>query len=317
LIVHQGIDGFIAKNPVITIGTFDGVHLGHRKVIDQLNSIAQAINGESVLFTFYPHPRLVISPDNSNLRLITTLDEKTRRLEKAGIDHMMVYPFTKEFAALSYEEFIEEVLIKKMGMKILVVGHDHRLGKNREGSFENIIELSKKLNFEVRKIEALLIDAVDISSSIIRNALQKGEVDKVKKYLGYAFTINGKVATGNQIGRKISFPTANIETTDPHKIIPAEGVYAITLAVNDKIYRAMLNIGIRPTIDTNADHRTIEAHIFDFNEDIYGQEVTICFHHRIRDEKKFDGLNDLKTQLKQDQINVIKILAQLDLSCMQ
>ncbi|MDA3928419.1 MAG: bifunctional riboflavin kinase/FAD synthetase [Prolixibacteraceae bacterium] len=317
MIVHQGIDGFIAKNPVITIGTFDGVHLGHRKVIDQLNSIAQAINGESVLFTFYPHPRLVISPDNSNLRLITTLDEKTRRLEKAGIDHMMVYPFTKEFAALSYEEFIEEVLIKKMGMKILVVGHDHRLGKNREGSFENIIELSKKLNFEVRKIEALLIDAVDISSSIIRNALQKGEVDKVKKYLGYAFTINGKVATGNQIGRKISFPTANIETTDPHKIIPAEGVYAITLAVNDKIYRAMLNIGIRPTIDTNADHRTIEAHIFDFNEDIYGQEVTICFHHRIRDEKKFDGLNDLKTQLKQDQINVIKILAQLDLSCMQ
>lgn len=315
--VHNGIEQFKARNPVITIGTFDGVHLGHLKVINQLNEIAKSKEGESVLFTFYPHPRLVVSKDSANLRLITTLEEKTKRLEKSGIDHMVIFPFTKEFASLTYEQFIEQILIGKMGMNTLVVGHDHRLGKNREGSFESIVELSEKLDFDVRKIDTFLIDDMGISSSKIRQALQEGDVKKVKKYLGYAFTIHGKVAMGNQIGRKIGFPTANVEASDPYKIIPAEGVYAITVEVRAKVYRGMLNIGHRPTIDANADQRTIEAYIFDFNQDIYQEHITICFHDRIREERKFDGLESLKNQLKEDQIEVAKILDALELSCMQ
>lgn len=315
--IHQGIENFKASNPVVTIGTFDGVHLGHLKVIQQLNSIASSIQGESVLFTFYPHPRLVVSKDHANLRLITTLKEKLTRLEKAGIDHTVIFPFTREFAALTYEEFIKDILIDKMGMKTLVVGHDHRLGKNREGSFENIVALSKKLGFDVQKIETYIIDEVDISSSKIRKALQLGDVAKVKKYLGYAFTIHGVVAEGNRIGRSIGFPTANIEASDPYKLIPAEGVYAITAEVEGKVYRAMLNIGHRPTIDTNADQRTIEAHIFDFNKDIYQKEITICFHEHIRDERKFESLDALKLQLKKDQEQVLEILKALDPSCYQ
>lgn len=313
MIVHHSLDHFKATNPVITIGTFDGVHLGHRKVIDQLNQIADKIGGESVLFTFYPHPRLVVSKGESNLRLITTLEEKTLQMERAGVDHMVVYPFNEAFAALSYQEFIQQILIEQMGMHTLVVGHDHRLGRNREGTYDKIVELSNQLHFDVQKIDALLIDEVDISSSKIRNALQEGKIDKVNNYLGYHFTIHGTVAVGNQIGRGIGFPTANIEASDPYKIIPAEGVYAVTAEVNGKTHKAMLNIGHRPTVNANADQRTIEAHLFDFNEDIYRKEVTLKFYHRIRDERKFGSLEELKAQLKIDQEQVLSLLNSIDL----
>ena len=312
--IHHSLDHFKAKNPVITIGTFDGVHLGHRKVIDQLNRIATQVGGESVLFTFYPHPRLVIAKNESNLRLLTTLDEKTRLLDESGVDHMVVYPFDENFAALTYQEFIKHILIERMGIHTLVVGHDHRLGRNREGSYDKIVELSKELNFNVEKIDALLIDEVDISSSKIRKALQEGNIEKVNSYLGYRFTIHGNVALGNQIGRSIGFPTANIEASDPYKIIPAEGVYAITVEINGKIHKAMLNIGYRPTLDANADKRTIEAHLFDFNEDIYRKEVILRFYKRIRDERKFASLDLLKAQLKSDQEQVLVILNHTDLS---
>lgn len=314
MIIHHSLDHFKSKNPVITIGTFDGVHLGHRKVIDQLNQIAAKNNGESVIFTFYPHPRLVVSKEESNLRLITTLEEKTARLEEAGVDQLVVYPFDENFAALSYREFIKKILIDKMGMHTLVVGHDHRLGRNREGTFDKIVELSKELNFEVQKIGALLIDEVDISSSKIRKALQEGNVEKVNSYLGYRFTIHGGVAVGNQVGRSIGFPTANIEASDPYKIIPVEGVYAITAEVEGEIYKAMLNIGYRPTLDANADRRTIEAHLFNFNEDIYQKEVTLRFYKRIRSEQKFSSLEKLKEQLKIDQQKVLELLETVNLS---
>ncbi|MFA9390732.1 MAG: bifunctional riboflavin kinase/FAD synthetase [Prolixibacteraceae bacterium] len=314
MIVHHNLDHFKAKNPVITIGTFDGVHLGHRKVIDQLNEIAKRVGGESVLFTFYPHPRLVVSKDESNLRLLTTLEEKTLQMERAGIDHMLVYPFDESFAALSYQEFIGTILIQKMGMHTLVVGHDHRLGRNREGTYDKIVALSKQLNFKVQKIDALLIDEVDISSSKIRKALQDGEIVKVNNYLGYRFSIRGKVAVGNQIGRKIGFPTANVEASDPYKLIPAEGVYAIITEFDGKFYPSMLNIGYRPTIDTNADRRTVETHLFNFNEDIYQKEVTLHFYQRVRNEKKFSSLDELKAQLKKDEVKVREILRTADLS---
>ncbi|MBN2806982.1 MAG: bifunctional riboflavin kinase/FAD synthetase [Prolixibacteraceae bacterium] len=309
LIIHHNIRHFKALNPVVTIGTFDGVHLGHRKVIDQLKTIASEVGGESVIFTFYPHPRLVVSGNENNLRLLTTLEEKTEQLRLAGIDHLVVYPFSPEFAKLTYREFIEEVLVGQMQLHTLVMGHDHRLGRNREGSYENILALSETLGFSVQKIDALVMDHVDISSSKIRQALQEGNIEKVNNYLGYRFTIHGTVAVGNQIGRSIGFPTANIEASDPWKIIPAEGVYAVLATVGGQTYQAMLNIGFRPTINANADRRTIEAHLFNFHGDIYQQEVTLEFHHRVREEQKFDSLELLRTQLERDKALVLKLLS--------
>lgn len=308
MIIHHDINSFIAHRPVVTIGTFDGVHLGHLKVIEQLKQIARGIHGESVLFTFYPHPRQVLSNDHSDLRLITTIDEKIDRLSKAGIDHLLIYPFTKTFASLTYQQFVLDVLISKMKLHTLVVGHDHRLGKNREGSYENLVALSKKNGFGVEKIDAFLYDEIDISSSKIRHALQEGDVKKANHFLGYSFSIKGKVAQGNKIGREIEFPTANIEANDPNKLIPARGVYAITIEVDGALHKAMLNIGYRPTVNTNADNRTIEAHILDYNHNIYQKEVTIYFHQRVRDEKKFESLDELKAQLLVDKVTIQGIL---------
>ena len=309
MIIHHNIKLFKARNPVVTIGTFDGVHLGHRKVIDQLKSIAQRVGGESVIFTFYPHPRLIVSGNENSLRLLTTLEEKTEQLRQSGIDHMVVYPFTPDFAALTYREFIQQVMVDQLHLHTLVVGYDHRLGRNREGTYDKIAELSDELRFRVEKIDALVMDNVDISSSKIRQALQEGNIDKVNSFLGYRFTIKGRVAVGNQIGRSIGFPTANIEASDPWKIIPAKGVYAVLATVDGNTYQAMLNIGFRPTINANADRRTIEAHLFNFQGDIYQHEVTLEFYYRIRDERRFSSLKALKSQLEVDKQLVLKLLA--------
>lgn len=309
MLIHNDINLFKAKNPVITIGTFDGVHQGHKKVIRKLNEIASRAEGESVIFTFYPHPRLVVSAHESNLRLLTTFTEKAHQLELAGIDHLVVYPFTIDFAELRYDKFISDILIKKLGLYTLVIGHDHRLGKNREGTFENIISLSKKLNFNVEKIDTFLINGIDISSSKIRTALQNGEIEKANDYLGYHYQLSGIVTTGTQIGRNIGFPTANIITADHSKLVPAEGVYAVFVNVGGKQYKGMLNIGFRPTIDVNADHRTIEVNIFNFEDNIYEKEITIIFEKKIRDERKFDSIEDLRLQLIDDHKTIEKILS--------
>jgi riboflavin kinase / FMN adenylyltransferase len=309
MLIHNDINLFKAENPVITIGTFDGVHQGHKKVIGKLNKIASSVNGESVIFTFYPHPRLVVSAHESNLRLITTFTEKAHQLELAGIDHLVVYPFTIDFAELTYDKFISEILIKKLGLHTLVIGHDHRLGKNREGTFENVISLSKKLHFNVEKIDTFLINGIDISSSKIRAALQNGEIEKANDYLGYHYQLSGIVTTGNQIGRNIGFPTANIITADHSKLVPSEGVYAVFVTVEGKQYKGMLNIGFRPTIDINADHRTIEVHIFDFEDNIYQKEITITFEKKIRNERRFDSIEELRLQLIEDQKLIEKILS--------
>lgn len=314
MIIHYDLNNFNVASPVITIGTFDGVHLGHRKVIDQLNWLARKIKGQSVLFTFYPHPRLVLSQKEADLRLITTLDEKIEQLEMAGIDHLVVYPFTKEFADLSYIDFVQQILIGKLNMNTLVVGYDHHLGKNREGTYDNIVKLGRQNGFSVEKIEAFILDEIGISSSKIRKALQIGKVAKANRFLGYTFSLHGKVAEGNRLGRSIGFPTANVEAADLYKLIPAEGVYAITVKVQNKFHKAMLNIGHRPTINTNADNRTIEAHIFDFDKNIYNEEITIYFHNRIRDEQKFASFDELKAQLVHDKVAIQKYLESINLN---
>lgn len=295
--LYNGINNFQAKNPVVTIGTFDGVHLGHRKVIEQLNEIAKDSDGESVLFTFYPHPRLVVSKDASNLRLLTTLEEKKKVLAQTGINNLVVYPFTKQLASLEYEEFVKTILIDQLNMKTLVVGHDHRFGKDRKGSFENIVELSKKYGFTVRRIDTFLVGEVDVSSTKIRDAFQDGKIEVANEYLGYCYSLTGEVTEGSRIGRSINFPTANVVASDPTKLIPLEGVYAVMVECLGNRYKGMLNIGNRPTVNRNADHRTIEVHIFDFNKDIYQEQITIEFVKRIRDEQKFENLEALKAQL--------------------
>ncbi len=306
--VHTNLKDFRVTNPVVTIGTFDGVHLGHRKVIEQLNELARKYNGESVIFTFYPHPRLITSPEETNLRLLTTLDEKITLFEKSGVDHLIVYSFDEEFAQLSYTDFVEQILVEKMKTRCLVVGYDHRFGKDREGGFEYLKNCAERFNFKVEKLDALLIDAENVSSTKIREALQSGDIEKANHYLGYRFTLHGKVIEGNQLGRKIGFPTANIEASDKNKIIPGYGVYAVKVIVNNREYNGMLNIGTRPTFNNNADNRSIEVNIFDFNDNIYNREITLVFVAKIRDEQKFAGVEKLAEQLKNDKNSALKIL---------
>ena len=306
--LHTNLKSFKATNPVVTIGTFDGIHLGHQKVIARLKEIAKKRNGESVIFTFYPHPRLVTSASETNLRLLTTLEEKSALFEKFGIDHLVVYPFNKDFAELTYTEFVKQILVEKINTHCLVIGYDHKFGKNREGGFEYLKKCAEKFNFEIEKLDALLVDEENVSSTKIREALQNGNIKKANYYLGYNFKLCGTVVSGKQMGRKLGFPTANIETSDKHKIIPGYGVYAVKVTLNNKFYNGMLNIGTRPTFNKNADNRSIEVNIFDFADDIYEQEITIVFTDKIRDEQKFSGVEMLVEQLKKDKTAALKIL---------
>ncbi len=306
--IHYDIDFFQAFNPVVTIGTFDGVHLGHKKVIKRLNEIARSVGGESVIFTFYPHPRLVVSSNESNLRLLSSFTEKAELLEKEGVDHLVVFPFTIDFAELSYEEFIRDILVDKMHIHTLVVGHDHRLGKKREGTYDNILALQEKLSFKVEKIETFLFNDVDISSSKIRAAIQNGDIEKANKYLGYKYSIQGVVEYGKKIGRGIGFPTANIVSGDPYKLIPVEGVYAVTIMYAGRIYKGMMNIGFKPTFKNNADSRTIEVNIFEFDMEIYQKQLTIYIYKKIREEIKFPNIYRLRERLNEDKKEALKIL---------
>ncbi len=307
--IHTDINEFDAINPVVTIGTFDGVHLGHKKVISRLKGFAREHNGESVIFTFYPHPRLVTRPEESNLRLLTTLEEKTELFSRSGIDHLIVFPFTKEFSQLTYAEFVKQILVDKVKTHCLVVGYDHRFGKNREGSFEYLQSCADKYGFLIEKLDALLIDEANVSSTRIRNALQQGQIEKANRYLGYRYTLHGTVVEGQRVGRKMGFPTANIEASDPHKLIPGYGVYAVEVNLSGIIYQGMLNIGSRPTFNKNADNRSIEVHIFDFGDNLYNKEVTLIFAGKIRDEQRFNSIDALTEQLKKDKTAALNILS--------
>lgn len=306
---YKDLSEFKATNPVVTIGTFDGVHLGHRVVIERLKEHAAKYGGETVIFTFYPHPRLVTNPNETNLRLLTTLEEKKHLFSRFGIDHLIVYPFTKEFSELTYTEFVEQILVDKIKTHCLAVGYDHKFGKNREGGFEYLKECAMKYNFKIEKLEPLLLNDIHISSTKIREALQAGNVKKANEYLGYKFTLHGRVVEGKRLGRKIGFPTANIEASDIHKLIPGYGVYAVEVFVEGVEHQGMLNIGTRPTFNQNADNRSIEVNIFDFDRDIYKKEITLVFADKIREEKKFSGMESLVEQLKKDKITALKILS--------
>jgi riboflavin kinase/FMN adenylyltransferase len=307
--IYRDIDEFHVENPILTIGSFDGVHLGHLKIINRLKEIAKQENGESVIFTFYPHPRLVLFPEEDNLRLLTTLNEKIRLFGRAGIDHLIIYPFTREFSQLTYADFVKDILVDSLRIKTLVVGYDHKFGKNREGSFVMLRDLSAQLNFQLEKLDVLLIDDINISSTKVRDALQEGNVQRANKYLGYAYTLHGTVIEGQKLGRRIQFPTANVLASDPNKLIPGHGVYAVYVNVEDSRYRGMLNIGTRPTVNQNADNRSIEVHILGFEGNLYGKELELEFIEKIREEQKFASIDDLRTQLEKDRQTVLTRLA--------
>ncbi len=307
--LYTDLNQFKALKPVVTIGTFDGVHLGHQKVILRLQEFAKQHKGETVIFTFHTHPRLITSPNESNLRLLTTLKEKIDLFEKYGIDHLIVYKFDKEFSDLSYNEFVEKILVDKIKTHCLVVGYDHKFGKNREGGFDYLQKCAANFNFEIEKLDALLVKEESVSSTKIRDALQNGKIEKANHYLGYLFTLHGVVVEGKQLGRKLGFPTANIEASDKYKIIPGYGVYAVKVELDGSVYNGMLNIGTRPTFNNNADNRSIEVNIFDFEGDLYGKEITLKFVGKIRNEKKFNNIEMLVSQLTEDKKAALKLLS--------
>ena len=299
--IYQGFDQLLdIPNPVLTIGTFDGVHIGHQKIIQHLNREAEAIGGESVLFTFYPHPRMVLYPDSHGLRLIQTQVEKMDKLRRMGLQNVIVHPFTKEFSRLTAVEFVRNYLVNRLRVKKLVIGYDHQFGKNREGSIDFLKEVAPVYGFEVQEISAQEINEVDISSTKIRNAVLAGDMNLAKSYLGEPFELHGKVIKGNALGRSIGFPTANLDIESDIKLIPKLGVYAVNVVLsNGSIKEGMMNIGIRPTI-ANHDDLSIEVNLFDFDGDLYDQYITVQLLSRFRDEMKFDSIPDLMEQLSHD-----------------
>jgi len=298
--IYQGIENFPAINfAIVTSGTFDGVHKGHQKILSRLKESCLKHNGESVLITFHPHPRQILKKDD-DLKLLSTLDEKIKLLTQFEVDHLLIIPFTNAFSELSSEEFIEEILIKTINTKKLVIGYDHRFGKNREGSFEYLKDHSHNYGFEIEEIPAQEIDDIAVSSTKIRNALLEGDIELANDYLGHQYSLEGKVVKGKQIGRTIGYPTANIEIKEKYKLIPADGVYIVEVEYKNETYGGMLSIGNNPTL--NGTQTTIEVNIFNFNKEIYNEGLTVRFVKYMRGQIKYSNLEGLIAQLKNDEI---------------
>ncbi|MEQ7800159.1 bifunctional riboflavin kinase/FAD synthetase [Pedobacter sp. ASV1-7] len=286
------------KNAVVTIGTFDGVHYGHQKIIKRLCELAKTTGGESVILTFFPHPRLIIDPENQDLKMINTIDEKAKMLAALGVDHLIITPFTRDFSNLSPTEYIKNILVDTIGIKHLIVGYDHRFGKDRAGGMPELETEAKVYDYKIEVIPEQDINDVAVSSTKVRNALLSGKVALAANYLGYHFSMYGRVIKGDKIGRTIGFPTANIFIEETYKLIPSDGIYAVTVDMSGQSFKGMAYIGQRPTI--NGMTRNIEVNIFDFNQEIYGQYITMTFLQFLREDVKFTGLETLKIQLQKD-----------------
>lgn len=331
-IYHQLADFKKLSNAVVTIGTFDGVHYGHQKIVKRLSELAKETGGESVILTFFPHPRMIIDPENQDLKMINTIKEKAEILANLGVDHLIITPFTRDFSNLNPSEYIKNILVDTIGTRKLIVGYDHRFGKDRKGGMNELLEFSKTYNFTVEEIPEQDINDVAVSSTKIRTALLAGDVALAANYLGYHFSISGPVIKGDKIGRTIGFPTANIFVEETYKLIPSDGIYAVTvemdcqLAVTSsqtsidpqlraenselKTYKGMAYIGQRPTI--NGMTRNIEVNIFDFDKEIYGQQIKMNFLKFLRHDVKFTGLEALTRQLHQDKEDTLAFFNNFD-----
>lgn len=308
--IYHHIDDFTPlPNAVVTIGTFDGVHQGHRQIIARIEELARQTGGETVILTFFPHPRMIIHPEDQSLKLISTIDERAALLEELGIDHLIITPFSRDFSNQTAEAYIRDVLVKKIGTRTIIIGYDHRFGKDRQGELKDLQTAGPLYGFNVIEIPEQDINHVAVSSTRIREALLKGDIEQANTFLGYPFFITGKVIRGNQIGRQLGYPTANLLVEEGYKLIPADGIFSATVKIGGETFKGMAYIGHRPTI--NGMTRNIEVNIFDFDRDIYNQTVQMNFHHFIRHDVKFSSLEGLKEQLAQDRIDVLKMLSNL------
>ena len=296
------------QGAVVTQGTFDGVHVGHQKILSRLREMADSKGKETVLITFFPHPRMVLYPDDTSLKLLHTPEEKIEKMTESGIDHLLMVPFTREFSRLSSMQFIRDIIVNTIGAGTLVIGYDHRFGKNREGSLEDLREYAAMYGFEVEEIAARDVDEVHVSSTKIRDALTEGKVGLASRYLGYPYAVRGKVIRGHAVGRELGYPTANISVEEAYKLIPADGIYAVKVKSGEKKYGGMASIGFAPTFEGRK--HAIEVNIFDFEEDIYGHTLSVEFIERIRAEEKFNSREALVEQLRQDKLSALKLLSE-------
>jgi riboflavin kinase/FMN adenylyltransferase len=302
----QDISSFSSKEKTfVTIGTFDGVHFGHQKIIEKLVSEAKKAGKKSVLLTFFPHPRMVLQKD-ATIELINTIEERSKLLEKTGLDYLIIHPFSKDFSKTTALEFVKDILISTFNISKLIIGYDHHFGKNREGNIEQLTEYSHLYGFTVEEIPAQDVNEVSVSSTKIRSALAAGNLKKANNYLGYNFMLGGTVINGKQLGGQIGYPTANIDIKEDYKLIPKTGVYVVQSSIENKTVFGMMNIGNRPTI--NGKHQTIEVHFFDFNQDVYGKNLTVELLYFLREEHKFDSVDSLVLQLKEDENTARKYL---------
>lgn len=308
--VHKGYTGISFNNPVITMGVFDGVHLGHRMLLNRVTREAAMDDADSVAVTFDPHPRIVLTGDPGHLSFLTDLEERTELLRSTGIGHLVVIPFTFELSRMTASEFVESVLCRHLGVRHLITGYNHHFGRKHEGDSNTIMECAARMDFRVTREDAYMIDGEPVSSSLIRKALGDGRIDKAAAMLGYDYFIRGRVVSGRKIGRNMGFPTANIAPVFEHKLIPRTGVYAVEVTIEGNAGRhpAMLNIGHRPTIADSDGNRTIEVHLIDFSGDLYGSLVTVTFRYRLRDEMKFENVDALAARLAKDREMTIALL---------
>lgn len=312
--VHTDIQHLPAfRNAVVTIGTFDGVHKGHQQILNLMIEEARKVNGETVIITFHPHPRQVIAANQAELFLLNSLEEKISLLEKYGIEHLVITPFTEAFSLQPAEAYIENFLVKTFHPHTIIIGHDHRFGKSRSGNFALLEEKAALFNYVVKEIPEFMLQENTISSTIIRQALQKGNIETANEYLGYPYFFSGTVIEGNKLGRTIGYPTANLQTTEEKKLVPGNGVYAVMVSGKwglgsgkPPVHKGMMNIGVRPTVE--GVNRMIEVNIFDFDKDIYGDILTVHIYRRLRNEQKFNGLEELKGQLGKDKELAIETL---------
>lgn len=286
---------------ILTLGTFDGVHKGHKSLLQKLIDSSKQKGCESAVLTFFPHPRMVLQ-QATDVKLLNTMQEKAQLLQHFGIDNLIIHPFSVDFSRLTAEEFVKDVLVDTLNICKIIIGHDHRFGRNRTATTADLVRMGEQYGFEVEQITALEVNDTPVSSTKIRNALNEGNLAEANRFLGYPYFITGTVTTGKQLGRTIGYPTANINVAETYKLIPAQGVYAVSAVINGKTVLGMINIGTRPTVDGINQTQTIEVNFFDFNEDIYGAQLQINLHHRLRNEQKFEGLDALKQQLATDKI---------------
>lgn len=306
MLIHKDIDNIKINRPYVTIGTFDGVHLGHQHIFKELIKEARENDGESVVITFWPHPRMIINPEPRKVSMINTIEEKQELIKNIGVQHFIILPFSKEFARLSSKEFIHSYLYKKIGIKGLIVGYDHRFGKDRQGNIKELQNCADRYGFSIRKLSPFSLDEQIVSSTLIRDALFSGEIEKANSYLSRKFTLPGIVSDGKKIGRDLGFPTANIRPESKFKLVPKDGVYAVKVKIGDKLYMGMLNIGTRPTFEDDGEERSIEVHIIEYEGDLYGLEIKLFFYKRIRNELKFSSIEELVLQLKTDKQQILE-----------